>query len=61
MGGRCTRRAPARQLAELFQVEQPRLFDPRYNIAPTQPIPAVRAGPSPSATCADLHRDAPQG
>jgi putative SOS response-associated peptidase YedK len=32
------------EVAEHFQLPEPSLFEPRYNIAPTQSVPAVRAG-----------------
>jgi putative SOS response-associated peptidase YedK len=42
MCGRYTLRAPAADVARAFQVDEtPSLF-PRYNIAPTQPVPIVR-------------------
>jgi putative SOS response-associated peptidase YedK len=49
MCGRYTLTRPAREVADTFQVEQLSLFEPRYNIAPTQNVLAVRrpdpAGP----------------
>src|SRR5437763_5490314 len=44
MCGRFPLRTPARALAEHFGLpEQPTLF-PRYNVAPSQPVPVVRIG-----------------
>ncbi|MGB3713717.1 MAG: SOS response-associated peptidase [Candidatus Promineifilaceae bacterium] len=49
MCGRFTLVAPGEAIAELFQlVEVPSLV-PRYNIAPTQPVAAVRLSPSSGA------------
>jgi putative SOS response-associated peptidase YedK len=42
MCGRFTLTRPARAVAEAFELEQLPLFEPRYNIAPTQPVLAVR-------------------
>src|SRR5262245_66536674 len=45
MCGRYTVRAPAKELAEHFGLpEQPTLFPPRFNVAPSQAVPAVRQG-----------------
>jgi putative SOS response-associated peptidase YedK len=42
MCGRFTLRTPAREVAEAFGLAELPLFPPRYNIAPTQPLLAVR-------------------
>jgi putative SOS response-associated peptidase YedK len=44
MCGRFALFASGEEVAERFQLPEPTLFDPRYNIAPTQSVPAVRAG-----------------
>jgi len=46
MCGRYTLRASGDELADLFRLDSaPCLpLEPRYNIAPTQPVPAVRLG-----------------
>jgi putative SOS response-associated peptidase YedK len=45
MCGRFTQKAKPRELAERFEVPEVPLFEPRYNIAPTQAVPVVRATP----------------
>ena len=42
MCGRFTLRTPARQIVDVFQVDTLPDLPPRYNIAPTQPVAAVR-------------------
>lgn len=42
MCGRFTLRTPAKDVARMFAVESLPLLEPRYNIAPTQPVAAVR-------------------
>ena len=42
MCGRFTLIAPGETVAELFQLPEVPTLAPRYNIAPTQPIAAVR-------------------
>jgi len=42
MCGRYTLQASPEEIAEHFTVEDPPLFKPRYNIAPSQMVPAVR-------------------
>jgi putative SOS response-associated peptidase YedK len=51
MCGRFTLRTPASKVAQLFEDLEltPPDLDPRYNIAPTQPIAAVREKPSPTS------------
>jgi putative SOS response-associated peptidase YedK len=45
MCGRYNRKTPLRQLATLFDCPPaPAEVPPRYNIAPTQPVVAVRLG-----------------
>jgi putative SOS response-associated peptidase YedK len=46
MCGRFTLRTPAAELVEIFHVVRSIELEPRYNIAPTQPIAIVRAEPS---------------
>jgi len=43
MCGRFTLTRPAREVADFLDADVPELF-PRYNIAPTQPVLALRAG-----------------
>lgn len=45
MCGRFTLRAPASQIAEQFALFDVPALTPRYNIAPTQPVPVVRLQP----------------
>ncbi len=46
MCGRYTLKAPRKAIAEAFDLaELPQLL-PRYNIAPTQPVPVVRLDPA---------------
>lgn len=45
MCGRFTLTTPGDLLAELFRLLQMPVLPPRYNIAPTQPVEVVRAGP----------------
>jgi putative SOS response-associated peptidase YedK len=45
MCGRFTLIAPGEAIAELFQLAETPSIAPRYNIAPTQPIAAVRLSP----------------
>jgi putative SOS response-associated peptidase YedK len=44
MCGRFALYASGEEVAQRFQLPETPLFDPRYNIAPTQSVPAVRAG-----------------
>lgn len=46
MCGRFTLRTPATRVAELFDLEEIPILEPRYNIAPTQPVAALRLAPS---------------
>jgi putative SOS response-associated peptidase YedK len=46
MCGRFTLIAPGEAIAELFQLAEAPSIAPRYNIAPTQPIAAVRLSPT---------------
>jgi len=46
MCGRFTLRAPASQIAEQFAVFDMPDLKPRFNIAPTQPVPVLRLRPS---------------
>ena len=45
MCGRFTLRAPASLIAEQFSLFEVPLLKPRFNIAPTQPVPVVRMTP----------------
>lgn len=45
MCGRFTLRSSPREVARLFHVEKLPLFEPRYNIAPTQPVLVAREQP----------------
>jgi putative SOS response-associated peptidase YedK len=45
MCGRFTLRAPASVIAEQFSLFELPPLQPRFNIAPTQPVPVVRANP----------------
>jgi putative SOS response-associated peptidase YedK len=45
MCGRFTLRTSAKVLGELFALSELPVLEPRYNIAPTQPVPAVRLAP----------------
>lgn len=49
MCGRFTLIAPGEAIAELFQLTEIPTLVPRYNIAPTQPVAAVRLSPSSGA------------
>jgi putative SOS response-associated peptidase YedK len=51
MCGRFTLRTPAKELAEIFRLADVPDLRPRYNIAPTQPVAAVRLVPK------DGHRE----
>jgi putative SOS response-associated peptidase YedK len=42
MCGRFTLRAPPQALADEFELAEVSLFEPRFNIAPTQSVPAIR-------------------
>jgi putative SOS response-associated peptidase YedK len=44
MCGRITLKAPAGEIAAQFELVEPPALEPRYNIAPTQPVLAVRRG-----------------
>lgn len=46
MCGRFTLRTPASELVEIFRLVRNMEFSPRYNIAPTQPVAAVRQTPT---------------
>lgn len=46
MCGRATLTCPVEEIAELFEAEPVPLGPPRYNVAPGQPIPVVRAEPA---------------
>ncbi len=41
-------RAPASVIAEQFAIFEVPLLKPRFNIAPTQPVPVVRLAPQPA-------------
>ena len=42
MGGRFTQTATPDVIAEHFHLDEPPLFKPRYNIAPSQAVAAIR-------------------
>jgi len=46
MCGRITLKAPAGEIAAQFDLTVPPALEPRYNIAPTQPVLAVRRDPA---------------
>lgn len=56
MCGRFTLRVPAGVLTEEFRLAAEPLFTPRYNIAPTQDVPVVRADAAASLRRCDLLR-----
>ena len=45
MCGRYTLRSKPETIAEEFDLDEVPLLEPRYNITPTQPVPAVRLDP----------------
>ena len=45
MCGRFTLHHPRQEIQDFFQVTVPPLYEPRYNIAPTQPVLIVRENP----------------
>ena len=47
MCGRFSQTASPEVIAQQFQLTDPPLFTPRYNIAPSQPIAAIRIEPDP--------------
>ncbi len=51
MCGRFTLRTPAKDFAEIFRLADVPDLQPRYNIAPSQPVAAVRSNPK------DGHRE----
>jgi putative SOS response-associated peptidase YedK len=51
MCGRFALIVDASVLADVFDVDPPRELRPRFNIAPTQTIPIVRAGKDPAREC----------
>jgi putative SOS response-associated peptidase YedK len=46
MCGRFALFASGEEVAERFQLPETPLFEPRYNIAPTQPVATIRATPA---------------
>jgi putative SOS response-associated peptidase YedK len=56
MCGRFTLSSPADVVAELFELVDKPTLTPRYNIAPTQPVPVVRWDQTHSARQLDLLR-----
>jgi putative SOS response-associated peptidase YedK len=50
MCGRFTLRAPASAVAEAFSLLDVPPLEPRFNIAPSQPVPVVRLSPGPAET-----------
>ncbi len=55
MCGRFTQAAPGDQIAELFELTETPDLAPRYNIAPTQDVAAVRAAPGGGCELVMLH------
>ncbi len=55
MCGRFTMAAPNEQIAELFDLPEVPALAPRFNIAPTQDVAAVRGAPGGSRALAMLH------
>lgn len=55
MCGRFTLRAPASAVANQFLLFEVPLLQPRFNIAPSQPVPVVRLAPGPSTPQRQLH------
>jgi putative SOS response-associated peptidase YedK len=45
MCGRFTLHSAPSAIAEAFQLAEVHLFEPRYNIAPSQPVPVIREDP----------------
>lgn len=54
MCGRFTLKTDAAEVAEVFRLEEPPALAPRYNIAPTQAIAAVRRAPDGPARALDF-------
>ena len=46
MCGRYVVKTPIKTIAKMHRVFDAPLFEPRYNVAPTQTVPIVRAAPS---------------
>jgi putative SOS response-associated peptidase YedK len=55
MCGRFTLRTPASELVEIFRLVRSMEVSPRYNIAPTQPVAAVRERPTGRREMIPLH------
>jgi putative SOS response-associated peptidase YedK len=55
MCGRFTNTASPKAIGKQFNVPQPSLFEPRYNIAPTQTIAAVRESRDGGRELVNLH------
>ena len=54
MCGRITLKAPADEVAQEFALVEAPQLTPRYNIAPTQPVAAVRTSPDGGRVCDNL-------
>ena len=52
MCGRYSLTHSAEEISRRFNVEAPSQFEPRYNVAPTQTLPVVRAGEDGDRECA---------
>jgi putative SOS response-associated peptidase YedK len=57
MCGRFTLRTPAKDIAEIFSLAEVPDLRPRYNIAPTQPVAAVRLDKQAHRELVMLHRE----
>jgi putative SOS response-associated peptidase YedK len=55
MCGRYAFFSPAEAVKRIFALDEAPELEPRYNIAPTQPVPAVRAGEEGARAFAMLH------
>ena len=55
MCGRYTQTATPEVIAEQFHLDTPPLFKPRYNIAPSQSIAAIRINPDSAKQIGRAH------
>jgi len=56
MCGGFTQTAPPEMIAQQFGIPTLPLFTPRYNIAPSQPIAAIRIDPDTATRTLVMHR-----
>ena len=56
MCGRFTQTASPEVIAQQFDVAVPPLFTPRYNIAPSQPVAAIRIAPDTTIPAVQIYR-----